>query len=459
MPKKANSSVLKYLLLPEIEEIIKNKDWWALKDVLSVWPAPDIADLIKSLAEGIILFRLLPKDLQAQVFSEFDPETQKSFLARLNNEQIKNIISELTPDDRTDLFGELPGKLVQKLIQLLSPEDRKETLLLLGYPENSVGRLMTPDYIAIKPNWTIKKSLDFIREFGKDAETINMVYVVDENDRFLDDLPLRRLILAQPNQLVAEIMDKQFIAIDPYRDQEEAAKLMERYDLIALPVVDTEQVLLGIVTIDDIIDVIRKEETEDFTKISGIHPHPVGIDFITNLRRIPLNKIYRSRITWLLLLLFMDFITGGIIKNFEQTIARYVILVTFLPVLVDTAGNAGSQSATLVIRAIAVGTIHIKDWLSLFARELLIATLLGLTMGLGISVMGIFRGGMKVAPVVIFSMVINVIVGSSIGILLPFIFLKFKKDPATASTPLITTIADIVGTAIYLSLATIFLMR
>ncbi len=457
MPKKI-ASTLKYFLMPELKEIINNKDWQALKDALSVWPIPDIADLIKSLDEGILVFLLLPKDVQADVFGDFDWNTQQTFLSKLNSEQIKTLIAELSPDDRTELFEDLPGIMMQRLIQLLSPEDRKETLSLLGYPKNSVGRLMTSDYISVQPTWTVKKGLEYVREKGKIAETVDVVYVVDDKGHLLDDIPLRNLILAQPNQSISEIMDKQYIAIEPHRDQEEAAKLMERYDLIALPVIDSENILLGIVTIDDIIDVIRNEETEDFAKISAIHPKFVGREFITNLRKIPLSKIYRSRVTWLLALLFMDLITGGIIKKFESTIARYVILVTFLPVLVDTAGNAGSQSATLIIRALALGTVQIKDWLYLLGRELIIATLLGLTMGLGISVMGLFRGGMKVAPVVILTMVGNVIVGSCIGMLLPFIFVKFKKDPATASTPLITTIADIVGTAIYFGIATIFLM-
>jgi len=285
-----------------------------------------------------------------------------------------------------------------------------------------------------------------------------MIYVVDDEFHLIDDIPLRRIILAEPEQKVEEIMDFQFISISPYEDQEKAIEIMKKYNLVALPVTDNDNYLLGIVTIDDIIDVMEEEQTEDITKISAIHPASVGLELITRIKEVPLIKLYKSRITWLIVLLLMDLLTGGIIQRFQETIAKYVVLVTFLPVLVDTAGNAGSQSATLVIRAMALKTIEMKDWIYLVLREFALAFLLGITMGIGISFMGIIRGGgIKIASVVVSAMILNVIVGCLIGILLPFLFTKFKKDPATASTPLITTIADIVGTGIYLGIATIFL--
>jgi len=448
------------LLRPEIEELIKNKNWKELKDVLSTWHPSDIADLFKeiNLKDCAIILRMLPRKLQAEVFSEIDTEMQNMILKSLADEDIKSIIREMDPDDRTELFEELNPKLTQKLLNLLSPEERKETLELLGYPKDSVGRLMTPDYVAIKPQWTVAKAMEHIRKFGKDAETIDMVYVVDDQWRLLDDVPIRRLILAEPDQTVESIMDNHFVSISAYADQEEAAKLFEKYNLVALPVTDSEGHLIGIVTVDDVIDVIREEDTEDFTKFSAIEAESVGLDFITRIKNVPIRKIVRARISWLMALLIMDLVTGGIIQSFEETIAKYVVLVSFLPVLVDTAGNAGSQSATLVIRALALGTVTMKDWAYLLGREFIIGGLLGLAMGLGISIMGFVRGGsFLIASVVVLAMIINVIVGSLIGVILPFIFTRFKKDPATASTPLITTLADIIGTAIYLGTAHIML--
>jgi magnesium transporter len=293
---------------------------------------------------------------------------------------------------------------------------------------------------------------------GRDVETINVIYCVDEQGHLLDDIPIRKLILAEPQQTIESIMDRSFVSINAYADQEEAVKVMQKYDLISLPVTNAEGKLLGIVTIDDIIDILQEEQTEDFTKISAITTKPTQLDFVTKLKEVPLNKLYRSRITWLILLLFMNLITGGIINRFEETIAKYVVLVTFLTVIIDSAGNAGAQSATLVIRALALGTVQMRDWLYLFGKELLVAGALGITVGFGISFIGFFRGGnLTIAFVVVISLILNIIVGSLIGVLLPFILTKFKKDPATASAPLITTLADIFGTAIYLGIAFLIL--
>jgi magnesium transporter len=461
MERRKNLISIVKLLKPEIEELLKNKNYRELKDVIINWEPADIAELLDELEkeEAIRIFLMLPKNLQVEVFSEFDGETQKKIIESLKDEEIKTIISGLAPDDRTSLFEEITPNLTRKLLDFLSPNERREALTLLGYPKNSVGRLMTPDYVAIKPEWTIKKAIEHIRKYGKDAETINMIYVVDDNFHLVDDIPLRRIILSEPEQKVEEIMDFQFISISPYEDQEKAIEIMKKYNLVALPVTDNDNYLLGIVTIDDIIDVMEEEQTEDITKISAIHPTPVGLELITKIKEIPIIKLYKSRVVWLLFLLLMDLFTGGIIQGFQQTIAKYVVLVTFLPVVIDTAGNAGSQSATLVIRAMALKTVEIKDWLYLLLREIAVSFFLGITMGIGISFMGIIRSGsIKVAVVVVVAMILNVIAGCVIGILLPFLFAKLKKDPATASTPLITTLADIIGTAIYLGTATIFLI-
>ena len=448
------------LLKPEIEKLIKDKNWKAIKEAISALYPSDIAELFQELDVKycLILLRLLPSELQSEVFSELESELQAEILNSLTDQDVKAIITELHPDDRTELFEDLPPPLTRKLLNVLPSEERKEALQLLGYPENSVGRLMTPDYVALKRNWTVEEAIEHLRKYGKDAETIDIVYVVDENWHLVDEIPIRRLILANRTQIIESLMDYHFISTPANSDQEEAIKLFEKYDLVALPVTDSEGRLLGIVTVDDIIDAIREEQTEDFTRFSAIKAKSIDLDLFTRIKEIPLKKIFRARITWLFLLLVMDLVTGGIIQSFGEMIAKYVVLVTFLPVLVDTAGNAGSQSATLVIRALALGTVKLKDWLFLLGRELLVATALGIAMGLGISVMGIIRGrSFLVASVVVLAMIINVVVGCLIGVLLPFIFTKLRKDPATASTPLITTLADILGTGIYLGVAYLIL--
>ncbi len=444
----------------KFKELVENRNWEELKKYIIKLPIGYIINLIRLLSSTdiLIILRLLPKEKQADIFSELDKETQIHILSSFSDEQIKSLLNELNSDEKTELLEELSPELTQKLLNFLTSDQRKLILKFLDFPENSVGRMITTEYVALKSDWTIDEAIQHIKKWGKDAETINMVYVVDEHWKLLDDIPIRRIILADKNKTVKDIMDHHFIALNATEDQEKAIKLFKKYDLVALPIIDSDNIFLGIVTIDDILDAIQEENTEDFAKMGAVNVENKDLNFITNLKDIPIGKIYKSRIIWLFALLLMDLLTGGIIQGFEATIAKYVVLVTFLPVLVDTAGNAGSQSATLVIRALALGTVEKKDWLYLFGKELLVASLIGITMGLGISIMGIVRGkSIIIAEVVVISMIINVIIGSLIGILLPFIFAKFKKDPATASTPLITTLADIIGTGIFLSIAFLIL--
>ncbi len=440
----------------EIKKLIKEKKWEKVKQKLTKLLVPDIAEILRESNgnETLFILRLLSSKKQSEVFSELDIKTQLHLIETVDDKELKQIIEELNPDERTDLFETLSPKLTQRLLNLISKDKKKEILKFLGYPENSVGRLMTTEYVAIKIHWSIKKAIEHIRKWGKDAETIDIVYVVDDDWKLLDDIPIRRILLAKEDLSVKDIMDHHFVSINVLQDQEDAIKLFRKYNLVALPVIDSENYFLGIITVDDILDVLQEENTEDFAKLGAVDVETKDLNFITNLKEVSIKKIYKSRITWLFALLLMDLLTGGIIQGFEETIAKYVVLVTFLPVLVDTAGNAGSQSATLIIRAMALGTVQRKDWLFLLGKELLVATLIGLTMGAGISIMGFIRGkSWMIAMVVVISMIVNVIIGSLIGILLPFIFSKFKKDPATASTPLITTLADIIGTGIFLSIA------
>lgn len=444
------------LILPDVKKAIEDKKWHLIKSSVSEWEPADIAFVMKQLDmnDALVFLRLLPPDLQSESLAKLDIDLQRKILKNLTNEHVRSIISELDPDDRTEIFEDINVELKRRLLNLLSPEDRQETLQLLGYPKESVGRLMTPDYVAVKDSWTIKKALNHIREWGQEAETIDMIYVVDNSWVLLDDIPIKKLIIAQPDETIKSLMDRHVISINANEDQETAANLMEKYDLVSLPVVDDEKHLLGIVTVDDVIDVIREEQTEDITRISGVEGKEVGLNIITDIKNASIKKLYRSRITWLITLLIMDLATGGILQGFEKFLAKYVVLITFLPVLVDTAGNTGSQAAVLTIRAMALGKVRMKDWIYMLGKEFVVSGLLGLTMGIGISFMGFIRGkSFAIARVVIIAMVVNVVIGGLIGAMLPFIFTKAGRDPAAASTPLITTLSDIIGTGVYMVIA------
>ncbi len=438
-------------LLSRTRGLIERRDWRTLRELLRSLPPPDIAELISELPEEgmVIAFRLLPRDLAADVLAELDTEREEALLEQLGSRKILEVLLELSPDERTDLLEELPGRLTQKLLNILPPHERQEALELLGYPENSVGRLMTPDYVALKPYWSIGAALEHIRRFGRDAETVNMVYVVDEGWRLLDDIPLRRVILASPEQDVASIMDHHFVAIEAHADQEEAIRLMEKYDLIALPVVDRDGVLLGIVTVDDILDVLEEEFTEDVQK--GASVVPLG----TSYTAAPTLVLFRKRVVWLLLLALAGFLSGSVISAFEGVLGRVIALAAFIPVLIDTGGNTGTQSATLIIRALATGELTLRRWFSVVAKESTVGILLGTALG-GVLYLWsyIWKGDPRVSVAVGLAVVFIVLFANLVGSLLPILLTKLRLDPAVVSSPLITTVMDVTGLLIYFGIAT-----
>ncbi len=444
----------KELARPEVQELIRQNDWRKLKEIMVGWEAPDIADLLEELEQEnmIIVFRFLPRQLATDVFGEIDPDEQMNIIQQISNEHIRDIVSELSPDDRTELFEELPGKITQRLLNLLPRDDCKEARQLLGYPDESVGRLMTPEYVAIRPQWSIEKSLKHIREFGKDAETINMVYVVDNEWHLLDDVTLRRLILANPEQKVESIMDRKFISISAFEDQEEAAETIKHYDLVALPVLDSEDVLLGIVTVDDIIDVIEDEVTEDVQKGASVAPLEMSYTAAS------VFTLYKKRVIWLSLLAVSGFLSANIIFLYEGTIAKVVALSFFIPVLIGSGGNTGSQSSALIIRAIATGDLTLKRWFDVVKKELFVGLLLGITLGAILySGSHFWEGGAEIALVVGISVAAIVLWANLLGSTLPIAITKLRLDPAFVSSPLVATIIDVTGLGIYFSLARVLL--
>jgi magnesium transporter len=442
------------LLKPEILELIEARRWTELRDALSAWPAPEIADLLLQLdqADRVLLYRALSRDVATDVFSYLEIEEQDALLRDLTAEETRHLLSDLPPDDRTHLLEELPGRVTQRLLSLLPPEELKEARWLLGYPEESVGRLMTPEYVAVDQEWTIAQALDYIQVHGRDTETINRIFVVDPSGHLLDDIELRRFILTPKSTRVADIMDHSFVSLSAFADREEAVALIRRYDQFVLPVVDSDNVLVGIVTADDVLDVQEQEATEDFHRVGSVGP------VRANLLEAPLRLLYRARVGWLLGLVFMNIFSGAGIAFFEDTLAATISLAFFLPILIGSGGNAGSQSATLMIRAMAVGDVRMGDWFRLLGKELGVALALGITMAAGVSAIAWFRAP-EVLTVVAITMTTIVMVGSLIGLLLPFIFTKFGWDPATASAPLITSLSDISGVLIYFSVATWLLGR
>jgi magnesium transporter len=445
--------MLKELLKPEIEDLLQSKEWGTLREALNLWPAPELSDLLLSLPkpDRVLFYRSLPRGQAAQVFTHLETSDQDELLRDLSDEETRHLLENLSPDDRTHLLEELPGQVTQRMLNLLSPDDLREARWLLGYPENSVGRLMTPDYLAVRQDWTIEQALRHIRRAGKRSETVNRIYVVDPDWRLVDDIELRRFILAEPDVRVADIMDNSYASVSAFAEAEEAVRVIRRYDQVALPVLDSGGVLVGIVTVDDLLDVAHEEATEDFHRVGSVGP------IFTGMLETPLRVLFQRRIGWLLALVFVNIFSGAGIAFFEETIAATVALVVFLPLLIGSAGNAGSQSATLMVRAIATGDVSTSDWLSLLTREVGVSIALGATMALAVSLPATYHGGREVAVVVAATMVFVVFLGSLIGMSLPFLLNRFNLDPATASAPLVTSIADITGVMVYFSFATWYL--
>jgi magnesium transporter len=440
--------------LSHAKDLIGGHRWAELKDWLVGLPPSQVAQLLMELEckEEAVLFHSLPRDFQADVFSEMEPENQECLLKNLSAKEVQQLLADMPPDDRAALFSELPAQVTWKLYKLLSPEDLKEVKHILGYPQESVGRLMTPDYIAVRPDWKVGKILDYIRRKGKDSETISMIYVTDEKGKLLDDIRLRHLILADPEQGIDNLMKSKPRSISAFEDQENAVRMIRELDINALPVVDSNGSMVGIVTFDDLMDVQEKEVTEDFQKIAGITQTKDDI-YVENIDNAPVTILYKKRVFWLVLLVFVNIFSGTAASFFEETIAKYIVLVFFMPLLIDSGGNAGAQASTLMVRALATGDVRQTDWFRMFKREFLVAGLLGITMGAAVSIVGVFRGGPMIALIVVLAMFTIVLIGSLIGVSLPFILTKIGKDPAIASGPLITSICDITGIIVYFSIA------
>lgn len=441
------------MVFADIQELLAGKKYSLLKEELLKGQIADIAEFINELdgKNSLLVFRLLPKEIAADVFAYLSPESQSKLSMLVNEKELQDILADLYFDDKIDYLEEMPANVVKRILQNSPETERKLINQFLKYPEDSAGSLMTIEFVDLKKEMLAREALDRIRKNAPEKETIYTCYVTDASRRLEGILSLRELVIASPEMKIEDIMRREIISVTTLDDKEYIAELIKKYDLLAIPVTDNEQRLVGIITVDDIVDVIEEEYTEDVHKMAT-----VGKININLLDASPVFLI-RKRLPWLLILIFVNIFSGAGIAHFEETIQAVIALVFFLPLLIDSAGNAGSQSSTLMIRALAVGDVKLSDWCRLLRKEFAVAVPLGLLMGLAVSVIGVFRGGPDVAVVVSLAMSIVVIVGSVIGMSLPFLFSKFRVDPATASGPLVTSIADIAGVLIYFSIATWYL--
>jgi magnesium transporter len=434
----------------EIREQIARDEWDVIGERLEHLHVQDVAAVMMELErpELVQLFRLAPAPRWTPIFSYLEPSYQEELLQELTDEEARLVLNELLPDDRTALLEDLPPEAAERLLGLLHPTEMRQAADLLHYPEDSVGRLMTPRVIAVRPRWTVSQAIDHIRRESTRGETANVVLVTDPAGRLVGAVTLKSLVLARPSEPIQRVMKDYVVSVLATKDREEAVHLIQHYDLEVLPVVDEHNVLVGLVTVDDVLDVAEEEVTEDFHKMGSV-------GFVSlSLRDARPSLLYRKRVGWLMFLVFINIFAATGIAYYEATIEAVIALVFFLPLIIASGGNAGAQAATLMVRSLATGDVHMRDWAQMLFKELGVATALGLTMGLAVWGLGIWRGGMEVGTVVALSMCLVVIIGSVLGMLLPFVLNRLNLDPAAASAPLITSVADVAGVLIYFSIAT-----
>ena len=452
-------------LIDKITSLIESRKFIELRKILDKLEPADIAEIIEELKEGnndyeVIVFRLLNQETSVLSFELLPFDIQDQLLKGLGDKDIAEILDEMSPDDRTELFEELPGKVVRRLLNLLSPEERAIAQKLLGYPEDSIGRLMTPEYVAIKTHWSVNDVLEHIRKFGHNSETLNTLYVVEKGGKLIDDIDVKEILLAKPETKVSELMDHQFIALSALDDQEESVQVFQKHDRVALPVVNSAGILVGIVTIDDVFDVAEEEATEDMQKLAAVEA--LDEPYLT----ISLFKLIRKRSFWLVVLFFGQMLTATALDFFQDELSRAIVLTIFIPLIISSGGNTGSQAATLIIRALTLGEIRLRDWWRVMRREILSGLIIGFVLGvlgfMRIAVVQNFTGQygehwLLLALTIGTALISVVMWGTLSGSLLPFILKRLGVDPATSSAPLVSTLSDVTGLIIYFSVAAVLL--
>jgi magnesium transporter len=448
----------------ELRELIRQQNWNQLRDRLTDMHPSDVADLIIALPreeEGFV-FRVLPRDEAGEVFSYLPPDHQEGLIESLSNEQVRNVLAEMNPDDRTRLLEEMPAEVTRRLLTALSPEDLKNARWLLGYPEDTAGRYMTPRYVTVQPEMTAREALDHIRRTGPGKETVNVVYIVDQRGRLVEDIRLRSLVLADPASKVVDIDDPPLVKMNATDDREEVLKAFEKYDRLALPVTDADGHMLGIITVDDVLDVAEQEATEDIQKLGGME----ALD--APYLQVNVLDMIKKRAGWLSALFLGEMLTATAMGYFEKEIARAVVLALFVPLIISSGGNSGSQATSLIIRSLALRELRLRDWFRVFRREIISGLALGSLLGfIGfIRIVLWDKLGIKpnygphymlVAFTIWASLIGVVLFGTLAGSMLPFILRRLGFDPATASAPFVATLVDVTGLCIYFTVALLIL--
>ncbi len=439
-----------------VHELIESRRFGELKSTLCAMEIHDLAELLGDLDDEMelaVAFRILPTETAAEIMGELELDQQEELLSKLSNQEVAEIINEMPPDDRTELLEELPGKLANSLMNQLRGDQLKIARSLLAYPEDSIGRLMTPEYVAVREDWSIDHVLRQIRRIADSRETFNVIYVVDNNWKLLDEIYLEQIVLADPNDTVADLMDNQTAWLSASEDQEEAVEEFKKYDAVALPVVDGKQTLVGIVTVDDVIDLQEEENTEDMQKIAGMAALEEGYFSASFLQMI------KKRLPWLLMLLVAETLAVIVLAGFEKLL---VLLAMFMPLINATAGNTGSQVSVLMIRGFAVNEITTGDWFRVLIRELARGLTMGTLLALpAAAIVMIFPplnppadANVALIPLAVaMAMIIAVTLANIIGSMLPFIFKRIGVDPAVTSGPFIACLMDVSSILIFFSIA------
>lgn len=415
----------------------------------------DIAQIFEGIPEEkkLIIFRILPKDIAAEVFSYINQKEQQFIIESITDKEVQSLVEDLYLDDTVDFIEELPANVVKKVLRNTDEETRKRINFFLNYPENSSGSIMTIEYVDLRKDMTVKEAISRIKKIGIDRETIDTCYVTSKGRKLEGVVLLRQIILSDEDEIIENIMDKDVKYVNTHDDQEKVALLFKKYDLLAMPVTDNEDRLVGIITIDDILDIIEEETTEDFYKMAAMEPSEE--DYLDT----SVFSLAKHRIVWLLVLMISATFTGSIIKKYEDVLQAVVILTAFIPMLMDTGGNAGSQSSTLVIRGLALGDIRLKDWPKVLFKEFRVSLIVGITLSV-VNFLRIYfleKVDFYVAVTVCSTLFFTVVIAKAVGGLLPIIAKKFKVDPAIMASPLITTIVDALVLMLYFATATMLL--
>ncbi|MBV6510598.1 MAG: magnesium transporter [Ignavibacteriales bacterium] len=451
------------VIFPEIVNLIEIRDFATLKSVLDDLLPQDIADLLSDIPtpnEQAVVFRLVPKDAATEIFEYLDTDIQLNLLKALGNEEVSAILNDMSADDRTTLLEEVPASVAKEILLKLSPDERKIAKTLLGYPEESIGRLMTPDYVAVRSDWTVSQVLDHLRDVGKKSETLDMIYVVNSKGILIDDIQIKEFLFAPLHSTVEELMDGNYIYLYVYDDQEKAVDTFQRYGLPAIPVTDNSGILIGIVTHDDVINVAQEEATEDFQKFGAVE----ALD--EPYAETPLLEMIKKRAGWLSVLFLGETATAAAMAFYEHAIAKAVVLTLFIPLIISSGGNSGSQASTLVIRALSLGEITLKEWWFVMKREIISGFLLGFILALlgfikiyiSEASTGAYGEHWALIGLTLGTTLIGVVMwGTVVGSMLPFILKRLGFDPATSSAPFVATLVDVTGLIIYFTFASLLL--